>query len=178
MWPTSKGKHFEPIEHFFLIKWFLKKVFYLTTLPTKISKLWNFCMIWFFIKFIQRTCTFIEGGIFLLYKRFEIYCMILCFPFYYFFKNVLRHLIPLIYKTQNDIYIISKLFLKILYLKRHHFIYCHTTIHYDYNNVRLTKSKVVFCNLFLVKHSLLVPNCGWTLTLMSIALKHTWNLYS
>jgi hypothetical protein len=38
-------------------------------------------MIWFFIKFIQWTCAFIEGGKFLLYKKIGINCMILCIPF-------------------------------------------------------------------------------------------------
>jgi len=53
----------------------------------------------------QWTCTFIEGGMFLLYKMFEMNCMILCLPFDYF-----RHLIPLIYKTQKDISIIQIIF--------------------------------------------------------------------
>jgi hypothetical protein len=50
-------------------------------------------------------------GMFLLYKIFEINYMILYIPFDSF-KNKMqfRHLIILIYKTQNDIYIVSKLF--------------------------------------------------------------------
>jgi hypothetical protein len=36
--------------------------------------------------------------------------MILCFSFVYILKNVLKHLIPLVYKTQKDINIVSKLF--------------------------------------------------------------------
>jgi hypothetical protein len=32
-----------------------------------------------------RTCTYIKGGMFLLYKKIEINCMILCFPFDYIF---------------------------------------------------------------------------------------------
>jgi hypothetical protein len=74
---------------------------------------------------------------FSLYKKFEINCMILCLPFDYFFKMYFRHLIPLVYRTQNDINIVSRLFLNIfINLKRHHFIYWHTTIHYNYNNVK------------------------------------------
>jgi hypothetical protein len=72
-------------------------------------------MIWFFIKFIQWTCTFIEGGMFLLYKNFEIDCMILCLPFDYFKKMYFKNLIPLVYRIQNDINIVSKLFLKYFY---------------------------------------------------------------
>jgi hypothetical protein len=98
-------------------------------------------MIWFFIKFIQWTCTFIEGGILFLYKKIEINCMILCLPFdYFFFQMHFKHLILLVYNTQKDINIVSKLFLNVfINSKRHHFIYWHTTIHYNYNNVRQTK---------------------------------------
>jgi hypothetical protein len=40
--------------------------------------------------------------------------MILCLPFDYFvLKMYFKHLIPLVYKIQNDIKIISKLFLNI-----------------------------------------------------------------
>jgi hypothetical protein len=39
-------------------------------------------------------------------------------------KQFFRHLITLIYKTQSDIYMVSKLFLNIfINLKKHHFIY-------------------------------------------------------
>jgi hypothetical protein len=95
-------------------------------------------MIWFFIKFMQSTCTFIERPMFFLYKKLEINCMILCLPFDYLKKTMyFRHLILLVYKTQKDINIVSKLFLNIfINLRRHHFIYWHTTIHYHYNNVR------------------------------------------
>jgi hypothetical protein len=51
------------------------------------SSFWNFCMIWFFIKFIQWTCTFIKRGMFLLYKKIEINYMTLCIPFDYFFRK-------------------------------------------------------------------------------------------
>jgi len=56
---------------------------------------------------------------FLLYNFFEINYMILYIPFDSF-KNKMqfRHLIILIYKTQNDIYIVSKLFKNILLLKK------------------------------------------------------------
>jgi hypothetical protein len=46
----------------------------------------------------------------MLYKKIEINCMILCLPFDYFKKKNFEHLIPLVYMTQNDINIISKLF--------------------------------------------------------------------
>ncbi len=77
----------QPIEHYFFIKWFLKWVLCLVALSFKISRLWNCWMIWFFIKFIQWTYIFIEGDIFLLYKKFEINCMTLCLPFDYFKKK-------------------------------------------------------------------------------------------
>jgi hypothetical protein len=61
---------------------------------------------------------------FLLYKKIEINCMILCLRFEYFFLKNFKHLIPLVYRTQKDINIISKLFLNIFVnLIRHHFIY-------------------------------------------------------
>jgi hypothetical protein len=81
MWHAPKVRHFEPIEHNYFVKWLKTWVLCLVTLSFKISKLWYFCMIWFFIKFIQWTCIFIEGGMFLLYKKFEINCMTLCIPF-------------------------------------------------------------------------------------------------
>jgi hypothetical protein len=92
MWPTSKARHFEPIEHIFFIKWFKKWVLSLVALSFKISRFWNwkFSFIWFFIKFIQWTCNFIEGGMFLLYKKIEINYMTLCIPFDSFFKNTLN----------------------------------------------------------------------------------------
>jgi hypothetical protein len=77
---------------------------------------------------------------FLLYKKFEINCMILCLHFDYFLKEKFKHLIPLFYKIQKNINIVFKLFLNIfINLKRHHFIYWHTTVHYNYNNVRQKK---------------------------------------
>jgi len=81
MWPTSKTKHFWTHLTFFFIKWFKKWILCLVAFFFKISKLLNFCMIWFFIEFIQWTWTFIESDMFLLYKFFEINCMILCIPF-------------------------------------------------------------------------------------------------
>jgi len=42
----------------------------------------------------------------------------------YFLKMYFKHLIPLVYRTQKDINIVSKLFWNIfINLKRHHFIY-------------------------------------------------------
>jgi hypothetical protein len=42
----------------------------------------------------------------------------------YIFKMYFKHLIPLVYRTQKDINIVSKLFWNIfINLKRHHFIY-------------------------------------------------------
>jgi len=139
MWPASKAIHFEPIEHIFFIKWFKKWIFYLVALLFKISK-WKFWMIWFFIKFIQWTCTFIKGGMLLLYKKIKSIIWFYAFLLITFKKMYLKHLNPLIYKTQRDINIISILFLNIFTnLKRHHFIYWHTTIHCNYNNVSLKK---------------------------------------
>jgi hypothetical protein len=86
---------------------FLNELFSLQPFPlNKISRLWNFCIIWLCIcllftilrsfgtKFFYRhqvhsmNMTFIEGGIILLYKKFEINCMTLCIPFDSFKKNV------------------------------------------------------------------------------------------
>jgi len=49
---------------------------------------------------------------FLLYKMFEINPMTLCILFDFFLMQF-KHLITLIYKNQNNIYIVSKLFLNI-----------------------------------------------------------------
>jgi hypothetical protein len=126
-----------PLNIYFLLNGFKKWILCLATLSLKISRLWNFCMIWYLIKFIQCTCIFIKGGMFFLYKKFEINCMTLCIPFDSLKKRYFRHLILLICKTQKDIYIVSKLILNVsINLIIHHFIYWHTTIHYNYNNVR------------------------------------------
>jgi hypothetical protein len=94
MWHAHKARHFEPIEHNFLVKWLKIWVLYLVALSFKISKLWHFCLIFFFIKFIQWTCTFIEWGMLLLNKKFEINSMTLCIPFASFkIKVQFRHLI-------------------------------------------------------------------------------------
>ncbi len=99
-----------------------------------------------------------RGHVFVI-QKIEINCMILCFPFDYFKNLYFKHLIPSLYNTQNDINIVSKLFkIFLLIFRRHHFIYWHTTIDYNYNNVRLKKKfKVVLCNPFSIRHSFLVP---------------------
>jgi hypothetical protein len=61
--------------------------------PFKISKIWIFYVIWFFIKFIQWTYIFIERGMILLYKKFEINCMILRIPFDSLKKKQFKHFI-------------------------------------------------------------------------------------
>jgi hypothetical protein len=38
MWPTSKAKHFEPIEHYFFIKWFFKWILCLSAFSFTYSK--------------------------------------------------------------------------------------------------------------------------------------------
>jgi len=86
MWPARKARHFE---HNFFVKWLRYWVFFFVTLFFKISRLWKFCMIWFSIKFIQWTCTFIKGAWFLLYNKIEINCMTLCIPFDSSIKNVI-----------------------------------------------------------------------------------------
>jgi len=47
---------------------------------------------------------------FLLYKKFDFNCMTLCFFLLLLKKMYFKHLITLVYKTQNDIYIVSKFF--------------------------------------------------------------------
>jgi hypothetical protein len=81
MWFASKVRHFELIEYIFFIKWLKKWILCLVAFSFKILRFWNFWMIQFFFKFIQWTCTFIEWGMLLLYKKFEINCMTLCIPF-------------------------------------------------------------------------------------------------
>jgi hypothetical protein len=49
--------------------------------------------------------------------------MVLCLPFDYFKNIYFKHFIPLVYKIQNDINIVSKLFKNIfINLRRNHFI--------------------------------------------------------
>jgi hypothetical protein len=111
------------IEHFFFIKWFKKWILCLVTLFFKISKLWKFWMNWFFIKFVQWTCTFIVH-VFVVQKNWnQLHDLMLSFLL--LFKKVyFKHLIPLVYKTQKDINIISKIFKNIfINLRKLHFIY-------------------------------------------------------
>jgi hypothetical protein len=55
-------------------------------------------------------------------------------------KMYFRHLITLVYGSQNGIYIVSRLIWNIfINLRRHYFIYWHTRIHYNYNDVRFLK---------------------------------------
>jgi hypothetical protein len=49
-------------------------------------------------------------NMFLLYKFFDINCMTYAFLLILFKKLQFKHLITLVYKTQNDIYIVSKSF--------------------------------------------------------------------
>jgi len=74
-----------PLNFIFWSNGFKNESFDLHPFPSKFQRLWNFCMIWFFMKFIQWTCTLIEGGMFLLYKKFEFNCMISCIPFDFIF---------------------------------------------------------------------------------------------
>jgi hypothetical protein len=60
MWLAPKARHFEPIEHHCFAKWLKKWIHCLMALSFKISRFWNFCMIWVFIKFTQWTCIFIR----------------------------------------------------------------------------------------------------------------------
>jgi len=52
MWLAPKAKHFELIAFYFLTNGFLNESFTLAIF-FKFSKLQIFCMIWFFITFIQ-----------------------------------------------------------------------------------------------------------------------------
>ncbi len=126
-----------PLNITFFIKWFKKWVVCLVALSFKILRFKIFCMIWFFIKFIQWTCIFIKGGhVFVAQKVWNrLYDFM---PSIWILKKEkhFEHLIILVYKIQNDTYIVFKLFKNIfINLRRHHFIYWHTTIHYNYNNV-------------------------------------------
>jgi len=93
MCDAPKIRHFEPIEHNFWVKWFKKWVFCLAAFSCKISRFWNFCMNWFLIKFIQWTCNFIEGGIFLLYKSLKSIVLLYAFLLIPLKKMQFRHLI-------------------------------------------------------------------------------------
>jgi hypothetical protein len=76
-----------------------------------------------------------KGEMFLLYKKSIVWFY--AFLLIFFLKMYFRHLIFLAYRTPRDINIVSKLFLNyFINLKKHHFIYWHITIHYNYNNVR------------------------------------------
>jgi hypothetical protein len=84
---APKARHFELIEHNYLFQMVKILILCLVIVSFKISKLWIFFMIWFFIKFTCWTCIFIEGDMFLLHKKFEINCMTLWIHFDYFFKK-------------------------------------------------------------------------------------------
>jgi hypothetical protein len=84
MWPTTKVRHFEPIEHNCFAKWFFKKVFVI-----KKKRLRNFSMFWFFIKITQWNTYFHKKEHVFFYKKFKINCMTLCIPFYYIYKKTL-----------------------------------------------------------------------------------------
>jgi hypothetical protein len=88
IWFAPIARHFEPVEHDCFVKWLKKWVLCLAAFSFEISKLWHFCMIWFFIKLIQWTCTFIEGGMFLLYKKLKLIAWLYTFlliPLYIYF---------------------------------------------------------------------------------------------
>ncbi len=53
-----------PLNIIFWSNSFLRESFDLQPFLSKFQKLWNFCMIWFFIKIIQWTCTLIKGACF------------------------------------------------------------------------------------------------------------------
>jgi hypothetical protein len=79
-----------------------------------------------------------SGHVFVVQKIwFQLYDFMHSFLFLYQKKMQFKHLIYLIYKIQNDIYIVSKKKLNFLInLTRHHFIHSHVTIHYNHNNVK------------------------------------------
>jgi hypothetical protein len=74
-----------------------------------------------------------------------------------------KHLITFIYKTQNNIYKVSKLFLNnFINLRRHHFIHSHIKIHYNYNNVRFLKIQSYPLQSFFSWTLFWYPNREWT----------------
>jgi hypothetical protein len=91
-----------------------------------------------------------RGHVFCCPKNLKSIVRFYAFLLIIFLKLYFRHLIPLIYRTQKDIDIVSKLFLNyFINLKRHHFICWHSIIHYNYNNVRYKKNqKLSFAVLF------------------------------
>ncbi len=97
-------------------------------------------------------------------KSFILIVWFYAFLFITFLKNYFRHLITLVYKTQNDIYIIFKIFLNtFINLRWHHLIYWHTTIHYNYNNTRFLKiqscpSQSFFSYTLLFSTPIMNPN--------------------
>ncbi len=133
MWLASKARHFEPIEHLFFYQMVLKNS-HLSCIPFfqnfKTLKFLNdlvFHQVHPMNMYFHR-----RGHVFVVQKIWnQLYDFMPSFLLYF------EHLIILIYRTQKHINIVSKWFKNIfINLRRHHFIYLHTTIHYNYNSAR------------------------------------------
>jgi hypothetical protein len=81
MWSAFEAKHFESIEYNFLVKWFTKWVLCFVALSFKIFKTLRFLYDSIFHQVYPMNMYFHKRGHFLLYKRFEVNCIILCIPF-------------------------------------------------------------------------------------------------
>jgi len=137
---ASKARHLEPIEHNSFIKWFKKWMFCFTTLLSKFQHFENFEWFGFSSSSSKNMYLHRRGHVFVVQKNWkELYDFMFSF-WLYFLEMYFRDLILLVYRIQKDINIVSKLFLNIfINLRRHYFSYWHTTVHYNYNNVKFTK---------------------------------------
>jgi hypothetical protein len=61
MWPRFKVTKCEPSKCFLKTKWYNKRIISLATICFKISRFWNFHMIYCFIKLTQWTYSCIKG---------------------------------------------------------------------------------------------------------------------
>ncbi len=106
----------------------------------------------------ESTCTFIKGTCFYYTKSLKSIIWLYAFLFIILKESVAGTFNVINLKDSkwhlHNIQIIFKFFIN---LAEHHFIYWHTTIHYNYNNVRLKKSKFIFFNPLKIGHTFLVP---------------------
>jgi hypothetical protein len=110
MWYVCKIRHFELIEHNYFIKWFLKMSF----LPCSpfIKKFQNFVFLYDFVfhQVHSMNTYFHKRGHVFVIQKFEWIVWLYAFLLITLKRKYFRHLMILLYWTQNDIYIVSKLF--------------------------------------------------------------------
>ncbi len=98
-----------PLNIIFFINWFFKWVLCLATLFSKYQNFESFVWFGFSSSSSNEHVFSLKWACFCCTKSLKLIVWLYAFLLIFFKKNYFKHLITLVYRTQNDIYIVSKL---------------------------------------------------------------------